>query len=228
MLLVNAFTSDPMTRRISDSAVRRLALYLRLLRELRRQEVELVSSRELADRTGATSAQVRKDLSLFGSFGKRGRGYVVAELADTLERILGLGRVWRVCVVGVGKIGTALLGYEDLARRGFEVVAAFDVEDDKIGRPVFGVPVSSMGDLERVVRERQVEIGIIATPPEAAQEVAARLTDAGVGAMLNFAPVDLAAPDEVPVRTMDVVLELEGLSYLLASEGRSGTDPKGG
>lgn len=212
-----------MSRRISDSAVRRLALYLRLLRELHGQGVELVSSRELAHRTGATSAQVRKDLSLFGSFGKRGRGYAVAELAGTLEGILGLGRVWRVCLVGVGKIGTALLGYRDLARRGFEIVAAFDVEDEKIGRSVFGVPVSSMADLERIVRERSVEIGIIATPPEAAQEVAARLADAGVGAMLNFAPVELSAPERVPVRTMDVVLELEGLSYLLVSETRDGT-----
>lgn len=211
-----------MSRRISDSAVRRLALYLRLLRELRGQGVELVSSRELADRTGATSAQVRKDLSLFGSFGKRGRGYVVDELAATLEEILGLGRVWRVCVVGVGKIGAALLGYRDLARRGFEVVAAFDIEGEKIGRHVFGVLVSSMTDLERIVRDRGVEIGIIATPPEAAQEVAARLSRAGVGAMLNFAPVELSTPEDVPVRTMDVVLELEGLSYLLASHARTG------
>lgn len=212
-----------MNRRISDSAVRRLALYLRLLRELRRQGVELVSSRELADRTGATSAQVRKDLSLFGSFGKRGRGYQVDELAETLEEILGLGRVWRVCVVGVGKIGAALLGYRDLARRGFEIVAAFDVEEEKIGRPVFGIPVSSMEELERVVRDRDVEIGIIATPPEAAEEVAGRLARAGVGAVLNFAPVELSPPGEMPVRTMDVVLELEGLSYLLTSEARDGS-----
>ncbi len=219
MLLVNGFTSetiDPMTGRISDSAVRRLALYLRLLRELRRDGVELVSSQELADSTGATSAQVRKDLSLFGSFGKRGRGYTVSELASTLEEIMGLARAWRVCLVGVGKIGSALLGYRDLSQRGFEVVAAFDVEPHKIGKEVFGVPISGLTELPRVVRERGVEIGIIATPPEAAQDIARRLAEAGVGAILNFAPVELADP-EIPVRTMDVVLELEGLSYALTA-----------
>ncbi|MGH7539949.1 MAG: redox-sensing transcriptional repressor Rex [Gemmatimonadota bacterium] len=216
-----------MNRRISDSAVRRLSLYLRFLRELRRQGVELVSSRELADRTGATSAQVRKDLSLFGSFGKRGRGYAVAALADTLEKILGLGRSWRVCVVGVGKIGTALLGYRDLARRGFDVVAAFDVEPAKVGRTVFDVPVFPFDEVDRVVRDRRVEIAIITTPPEAAQEVASRLARAGVGAILNFAPVELAASAALTVRTMDVVLELEGLSYVLASDAREGEDGEG-
>jgi redox-sensing transcriptional repressor len=206
--------------RISDSAVRRLSLYLRFLRDLRGQGVELVSSQQLADFTGATAAQVRKDLSLFGSFGKRGRGYDADALETTLEEILGLGRQWRVCLVGVGKIGAALLGYRDLPRRGFHVVAAFDAEPDKVGREVFGVRVSPLSELSRLVRERGVEIGIIATPPDAAQEVARQLAEAGVGAILNFAPVELTATDQVQVRTMDVVLELEGLSYLLATEGR--------
>lgn len=210
-----------MTRtRISDSAVRRLTLYLRLLRELRSQDVELVSSRELAERSGATSAQVRKDLSLFGSFGKRGRGYTVDQLAETLESILGLAQSWRVCLVGVGKIGSALLGYRDLAHRGFHVVAAFDTEPSKVGTEVFGIRVRPLSELSRVVQREGVEIGIIATPPESAQEVAQRLTDAGIGAILNFAPVELTATDHVPVRTMDVVLELEGLSYLLATSSR--------
>lgn len=208
--------------RISDSTVRRLALYLRLLRDLRDQGVELVSSRELAERSGGTSAQVRKDLSSFGSFGKRGRGYAVDALAETLENILGLGQSWRVCLVGVGKIGAALLGYRDLARRGFDVVAAFDTQPSKVGSEVFGIRVRPLSELSRVVREAEVEIGIIATPPESAQEVAKCLAEAGIGAILNFAPVELTATDHVPIRTMDVVLELEGLSYLLATGGRSG------
>ena len=203
--------------RISDSAVRRLALYLRLLRELEEEGATLVSSRELASRSGATSAQVRKDLSLFGSFGKRGRGYSVSGLVGTLEEILGLGRRWRVALVGVGKIGSALLGYRDLERRGFDVVAAFDTEPSKVGREVFGVPVSAMAELERVIRERRAEIGIIATPPEVAEEVASRLTEAGVRAILNFAPVEVTSTGDVPVRTMDVALELEGLTYLLTT-----------
>jgi redox-sensing transcriptional repressor len=188
---------------------------------LRGQGVELVSSRELAERSGSTSAQVRKDLSLFGSFGKRGRGYAVDALADTLENILGLERSWRVCLVGVGKIGAALLGYRDLVRRGFEVVAAFDTEPNKVGMQVFGIPVRPLSELPRVVRRERVEIGIIATPPESAQEVAKCLADAGIGAILNFAPVELTETDHVPIRTMDVVLELEGLSYLLATAART-------
>jgi redox-sensing transcriptional repressor len=195
-----------------------------MLRDLREQGVQLVSSSQLADRTGATSAQVRKDLSLFGSFGKRGRGYDVAGLAATIEDILGLSRTWRVGLVGVGKIGAALLGYGDMFRRGFEVVAAFDIEPEKIGREVFGVQVSPLSDVAEVVRERGVEIAIVATPPEAAPEVAKLLADAGIGAILNFAPTELQEIDRVPVRTVDVVLELEGLSYLLASRGRNGAD----
>ncbi len=213
-----------MTERISDSTVRRLSLYLRMLRDLRSQGVALVSSSQLAERTGATSAQVRKDLSLFGSFGKRGRGYGVEALAVSLEGILGLTGTWRVGLVGAGKIGTALLGYADLARRGFRVVAAFDVDPSRIGRDVFGVRISPLEDLPTVVRERQVEIGIVATPPEAAHDVARRLAEAGVEAILNFAPTELQQDvNGVPVRTVDVVLELEGLSYLL-SEGRRRTD----
>jgi len=206
--------------KISDSAVRRLSIYLRLLRDLGDQGAVLVSSRELAERAGATSAQVRKDLSLFGSFGKRGRGYSVAELAATLEEILGLRRHWRVALVGVGKIGTALLGYQDLNRRGFEVVAAFDTATGKVGERQFGVLISPLAELKTIVRDRSVEIGIIATPPEAAQDVARRLADAGVTAILNFAPVKLNLPEEVSLKTMDVAMELEGLSFQLAAGRR--------
>jgi redox-sensing transcriptional repressor len=205
--------------RISDSTVRRLSVYLRLLRELTEEGREIVSSRELAERSGTTSAQVRKDLSLFGSFGKRGRGYTVAELEASLRRILGLGRRWHVGLVGVGKIGSALLGYEDLTRRGFDIVAAFDNDPDKVGRTVFGVEVTAMAELEPVVRERDVEMAIVATPPEAAQEVTERLVEAGVSGLLNFAPVKLDTQDGVAVRSMDVALEMEGLSFALSFDG---------
>lgn len=220
MLLVKPFTSAVMgDAKISDSTVRRLSLYLRLLREMREEGRELVSSSELARGCGTTSAQVRKDLSLFGSFGKRGRGYTVEELEDSLEEILGLGREWRVALVGVGKIGTALLGYRDLDRRGFDIVAAFDVDPRKVGRTISGVEVSPMTELEGTVRERSVEMGIVATPPEAAREVATALADAGVEALLNFAPVRLEVPSEVVVRSMDVALEMEGLSFSLSYRG---------
>lgn len=204
---------------ISESTVRRLSVYLRLLRELGGEGREVVSSQELAERSGTTSAQVRKDLSHFGSFGKRGRGYDVPDLRSTLEGILGLGRRWRVALAGVGKIGSALLGYGDLDRRGFDIVAAFDTDPEKIGRRLFGVGIDPLDRLEAVVDDRRVEMGIVATPPEAAQDVSDRLVEAGVRGILNFAPVKLDVPSRIAVRSMDVALELEGLSFALSYEG---------
>ncbi len=209
-------------RKISESTVRRLSLYLRLLRESGPSGTRVLSSRELAERTGSTSAQVRKDLSFFGSFGKRGRGYDVDELERTLAGILGLQQRWRVALIGVGKIGSALLGYGDLARRGFDIVAAFDIDAAKVGRHASGVNVWPLDELENVVRSHNVTIGIIATPPEAAEKTARRLADTGVAAILNFAPVKLSTPETVTVRTMDVALELEGLSFALTSERGNG------
>ena len=202
--------------RISESTVRRLSVYLRLLRELDGEDREIVSSKELATRSGTTPAQVRKDLSLFGSFGKRGRGYRVPGLTSTLEGILGLDQRWPVALVGVGRIGGALLGYRDLRERGFDVVAALDVDPAKVGTEVEGVPIEPMDRLEEIVRERGVEMGIVAVPPDTAQAVADRLVDAGVRAVLNFAPVKLAVGDEAVVRSMDVALEMEGLSFALS------------
>lgn len=204
-------------RDISEFTIRRLSLYLRRLRELREGGTEVVSSRQLAEGSGTTPAKVRKDLSLFGSFGKRGRGYQVSELLETLESILGLGRTWRVALVGAGKIGRALLGYGDLERRGFRIVVAFDTDPAKVGRSHYGVKVHSLDRLEEEVREERVELGIIATPPEAAQATARRLVEAGVTGILNFAPVKVDVPPEVSLRGVDVVLELEGLSFDLAS-----------
>ena len=209
--------------RISDSTVRRLSVYLRLLRELEREEREIVSSKELATRSGTTPAQVRKDLSLFGSFGKRGRGYTVPTLVSTLERILGLERRWRVVLVGVGRIGSALLGYRDLEDRGFDVVAALDVDPGKVGDRVDDHRIEPMDRLEEIVDDRDVEMGIVAVPPDAAQEVADRLAEAGVRALLNFAPVKLDLGGDVVVRSMDVALEMEGLSFVLSrGEGEDG------
>lgn len=202
-------------RNVSDSTVRRLSVYVRALGRL---DAEVVSSRQLAAESGTTPAQVRKDLSMFGSFGKRGRGYRVAELRETLRSILGLEGRWPVCLVGAGKIGTALLDFQDLERRGFHIVAAFDNDPRKVGRVVAGVSVEPMESLEEIVAEREIAIGIIATPPEAAQETADRLVAAGLRGILNFAPVRLSAPSGVVVRGVDVTLELEGLTFALAGD----------
>lgn len=208
-------------RKISDSTVRRLSLYLRSLDEWRGRGALTISSQRLARESGTTPAQVRKDLSFFGSFGKRGLGYSVPGLAGRIRRILGLGREWRVLVVGAGRIGTALAGYPGFGANGFRVVALADTDARKVGEVWDGIPVWDATDLERVVREAAIEIAIVATPAPAAQEVVDRLVASGVRAILNFAPVKLEVPAGVSVKTVNMALELEGLSYALTNGLRS-------
>lgn len=209
-------------RKISDSTIRRLSLYLDQLRALSDRGASLVSSRELAEGSGTTAAKVRKDLSHFGSFGKRGQGYDVEELRESLEKILGVERRWRVAVVGAGKIGTALLGYGDLAARGFEIVAAFDTDPAKTGREVFGVPVYPADELEARLRDERVRIVILTTPPAVAREMADRVAAAGVEGILSFAASRLETEVPLAVRWMDVALELEGLSFLISGGSPGG------
>lgn len=209
--------------KISDSTVRRLSLYLNQLRSLATRGAQLVSSRELAEGSGTTAAKVRKDLSQFGSFGKRGQGYRVDELRESIEGILGLDRRrWRVAVVGAGKIGAALMGYRDLEGRGFDIVAGFDSDPAKTCREVSGVPVYPVEELEKRLRDEEVGIVILATPPAVAQELAARVAAAGVEGILNFAASQLETPAPVAVRSVDVALELEGLSFLITSGANGG------
>jgi redox-sensing transcriptional repressor len=203
--------------RISDSAVRRLSLYLRFLQEADARGQATISSDELAERGGTTAAQVRKDLSLFGSFGKRGLGYSVAELLRTLAEILGLHRRWRVALVGAGKIGSALFGYGNFAKRGFEIRAVFDSDPAKVGQPWGRLRVLADAELERVLREEEIEMLIIAVPAEAAQAVADRAVASGIGAVLNFAPERLRVPEEVALRNVDMVVEMEGLAFALTN-----------
>jgi redox-sensing transcriptional repressor len=217
-----------MARKISDSTVRRLSRYLRRLRALDRREQEVVSSRGLAESTGTTAAQVRKDLSHFGSFGKRGQGYDVHDLRVQLEEILGLTRRWSVAVLGVGKIGSALLGYGLFRQRGFDVAAAFDADPAKIGLELGGIRIQPLSELEQTFSDRGVSIAIIATPVEAAQEMATRAVRAGASAVLNFAPVKLDVPPGVAMREMDVTLELEGLCYMVTAAGQASDRPPDG
>ena len=179
--------------------------------------MELVSSAELADGSGTTAAKVRKDLSNFGSFGKRGQGYRVEELRLRIESILGLQRPRRVALVGVGKIGSALLGYRDLLARGFEISVAFDIDPEKVGRSVFDVPVLAMDEMEHRLTADSIEIVILATPPAVAQHVADRVRSTGVAGILSFAASKLEPVEGFAVRWMDVALELEGLSFLISS-----------
>ena len=204
-------------RKIAESTVRRLSLYLRFLEEFEEQGASTVSSEALAARGGTTSAQVRKDLSFFGSFGKRGLGYDVRELRIRLRDILGLDRRYRVVVVGAGKIGSALVQYGGFRERGFDLAAIYDNDPAKIGRTWNGPTVRDVALLERELGHQPADIGAVVTPAEAAQAVTDRLVACGVTAILNFAPVQLQVPDAVTVKTVNLVLELEALSYILAN-----------
>jgi redox-sensing transcriptional repressor len=209
------------SRKVPDSTVRRLSLYLRLLRQLRAGGDVTVSSERLAEEGGLTSAQVRKDLSFFGNFGVRGRGYDVAALEATLRDILGLNRVWPAVVVGAGRLGSALTAYPDFAKEGFRILALFDNDPAKQGRRLGDAEVRPLEELGDFARRERVCIGIVATPAAAAQEVANRLVDAGIRGILNFAPTRLEVPDGVSLRHVNLAVELEGLSFdIVGTEGR--------
>jgi len=196
------------------ATVARLPVYLRCLGDLPVSQ-ETCSSEELAAIAGVNSAQVRKDLSYLGSRGVRGVGYNVAELGRGLRRGLGLTEGYTVAIAGVGNLGRALSNYAGFEDWGFDVVALFDSDPDKIGTDVAGMTIDSMDDLERVVNEREVAIGIVATPAGAAQEVADMFTGAGLRSILNFAPTVLQVPDEVAVRRVDLSTELQILTFYL-------------
>ncbi|HEX2189767.1 MAG TPA: redox-sensing transcriptional repressor Rex [Longimicrobiaceae bacterium] len=200
-------------KKISESTVRRLSLYLRFLQEAAERGLDTISSDELAQRGGTTSAQVRKDLSLFGSFGKRGLGYSVPELVRELREILGLDQSWRVALVGAGKIGSALFSYRDFQQRGFHIRAVFDSDPAKVGAAWGGLRVRHDEEMDRALAEEQIDIVIVAVPAEAAQGVVDRVVDAGVRAILNFAPIRLRVPSTVSLRNVDMAVELEGLAY---------------
>jgi redox-sensing transcriptional repressor len=204
-------------RKVAESTIRRLSLYLRFLEEFEGQGVETVSSGALASRGGTTSAQVRKDLSFFGSFGKRGLGYPVPELVERLRGILGLTRRYRVAMIGAGKIGSALVQYRGFRQRGFDIVAIFDVDPAKIGRQWNGLTILDIATLEAELRDGGIDMAVLVTPAEAAQPLTDRLVKLGVKAILNFAPVQIMVPEDVVMKTVNLALELETLSYALAN-----------
>jgi redox-sensing transcriptional repressor len=204
-------------KRIADSTVRRLSAYLRFLEDSEAGGVSTISSEELARRGGTTSAQVRKDLSFFGSFGKRGLGYSVPELAGRLREIMGLEREWRVIIIGAGKIGAALAQYRGFRQRGFIILAAYDNKPEKIGRELEGIPVRDLAHLERDIQREKPDIAVLAVPAEEAQHVVDRVVKSGVKAILNFAATQLQSPPDVTIKTVNMAMELEGLSFALTN-----------
>jgi len=204
-------------KRIADSTVRRLSMYLRYLEDLDTQGQQTASSDELAHLCGTTPAQVRKDLSFFGSFGKRGLGYPVHELTAHLREILGLEREWKVVIVGAGKIGAALANYRGFRQRGFRIVGVYDNDPSKIGKPWGEAIVHDMADLAQDIQREEAPIAVLAIPSDDAQDVVDRLVGAGIRAILNFAPAQITVPPHVSLKSVNMAMELEGLSFALTN-----------
>ena len=200
-------------RRLPDATVARLPVYLQVLMEAAESGRRTLSSEDLAAAAGLTSAKVRKDLSLLGSYGTRGVGYHVGELTDEISGVLGLDVDRPVVIVGVGNLGSALASYDGFVRRGFSVAALLDADPAKAGTLVGGHRVQPADAMRRIVEDHGVTIAVLATPARYAQRVADDLVDAGVTAILNFAPVHLELPDHVTVRTVDLSTELQILSF---------------
>jgi redox-sensing transcriptional repressor len=200
-------------RRIPEATVERLPVYLQILAEQAEAGVENISSEGLAELGGVNAAKVRKDLSYLGSYGTRGVGYEVDYLVYQIRRELGLDHDWPVVIVGAGNLGHALAGYDGFNERGFPVAGIVDVDPDKIDTVVGGARVRPIDELAQIVAAKQISIGVIATPPAAAQDAADRLVKVGVTSILNFAPVVLSVPKGITVRKVDLAVELQILSY---------------
>ncbi|MET7299837.1 MULTISPECIES: redox-sensing transcriptional repressor Rex [unclassified Embleya] len=213
-------------RGIPEATVARLPLYLRALSALSERGVPTVSSEELAAAAGVNSAKLRKDLSYLGSYGTRGVGYDVEYLVYQISRELGLTQDWPVAIIGIGNLGHALANYGGFASRGFRVAALLDADRAVTGQRIAGMAVRHMDDLEQIVREDHVSIGVITTPAPAAQEVCDRLVAAGITSILNFAPTVLSVPEGVDVRKVDLSIELQILAF--HEQRKSGLDPVAG
>lgn len=201
------------SRPIPDASVARLPVYLRALVDMAERGTHTVSSEALAAAAAVNSAKIRKDLSYLGSYGTRGVGYDVEYLIHQISRELGLTQDWAVCLVGIGNLGQALANYGGFAQRGFRVAALLDSDETLVGQRIAGIEVSHVDDMERIVKEEEISIGIVAVPGPAAQEVADRLVASGVSSILNFAPAVLAVPENVSLRKVDLSIELQILSF---------------
>ncbi|NDJ54282.1 MAG: redox-sensing transcriptional repressor Rex [Chloroflexi bacterium] len=200
---------------VPDIVVGRLPIYLRALKRLQADGHEITSSHELSRRLGISSAQIRKDLSHFGEFGKQGTGYHISALSNALEGILHVDREWHVALVGVGDLGRALAHYGGFVDRGFRISLLFDSDPAKIGQKIGDLTIRSLDDLAQSITENGIKMAMIATPAGAAQEVANHLVAAGVRSILSYAPIVLSIPDEVHVQYIDPVIHLQKMAFYL-------------
>jgi redox-sensing transcriptional repressor len=205
-------------KRISESTINRLSLYYRLLLSLEKEGYRTVSSKDLAEREKLTPAQVRKDLSFFGQFGTRGLGYPVTELRQQIGEILGVNRKWNVALIGIGNIGSALVSYKEFQKSGFNIKLIFDNDQRKIGSFHKGTEVHPVKNLRQMLNENNIEVVILAVPAQVAQGIIDEVIDAGVRAVLSFAPINLKVPSHVTLRTVNMAIEMEHLSFHLTNE----------
>ena len=204
---------------VPQVVILRLPLYVRALGQLLAEGNAVVSSQLLGSRLQMTPAQIRKDLSYFGRFGKQGRGYNVLSLKDELRHILGLDREWRACLVGVGRLGHAIINYPGFAPEGFRIVAIFDSSPEQVGTSVGGLRVQPMSELSRTVRERGIAIGILAVPATQAQAVVDDMAAGGIRGILSYAPVAPQIPGGIVMRSIAPVLSLQSMTYYLRERG---------
>ena len=207
------YSDDPSA--VPEVVVARLPQYVRILKELLAAGVQVANSQQLGDQLQVTPAQIRKDLSYFGRFGKQGRGYSVRHLLDELQQILGLNEHWNVVVIGVGRLGNAILSYPGFTPDGFHIVAALDSNPALIGQEVEGITVRPVEDLQKVVEAQNITIAVVAVPSRFTQEVIDDLVECGVRAILNYAPTSPQVPRDVKIRNIDPVLSLQSMTFYL-------------
>ena len=209
---------------VSELTTNRLSIYLRCLNELDATGVQTISSQGLAEQFHLNAAQIRKDLAYFGEFGVRGVGYYVRDLKHHLRQILGLDRKLRVAIMGAGNLGLALADYPGFKQEGFEIAALFDTLKEKVGQQSrSGVPIHDIGDLKKVAKKEGIRIAVIAVPAPYAQHVLGLVVAAGIKAVLNFSPGSLQVPPDVKLKSVDLTVSLESLSFFLAQGESSGS-----
>lgn len=214
--------------KISELTTNRLSIYLRCLNELSAAGIKTTSSDGLARRFHLNSAQIRKDLAYFGEFGVRGVGYYVDTLREQLAKILGLDKDHRVAIIGSGRLGAALADYYEYSQTNFSVVALFDADKQKVGAKIGNNPIHHIDDFSAVAAREKIDVAVIAVPPKFAQEVLEKVTAAGIKAVLNFAPTPLRAEEDTKVKTVDLTITLESLSYFLAQPSEKNGSQKNG
>ena len=210
-------------KRVPESTISRLSVYLREVTELSKVNIRTISSGELGERTNISDANIRKDLGYFGGFGVSGSGYAVDELKSALEKILGKDKTWNIAIIGVGHLGSALLAYSGFSKQGLNVAVVFDSDIRKIGKELEGVKIQSIEDIKTSIKKNNIALGIITVPAREAQEVTDSLVSSGVKNILNFAPVSLIVPEDVKVKDVDLSRELDTLLYFLVNKNGNGT-----